>query len=178
MIQVAVPGDKGDPDDDGKENPALTAELSTLAQALPELLDRFRKLARTIGDDSGPEALSGAAQPAQALPLAAAMDAAIEVARAELAKRARLVKVYAPAPSVLATERQLAAMLLGLLVQAAQAMVAGRPDEHQIEVRIGAGDDGWARVTVTASGPSVDGRAGSTRLELPPVVAPKTELKA
>ena len=173
MIQGAVPADK-----DGKEDPALTAELSSLAQALPELLERFRKLARTIGDESGADALSGPAQPAQALPLGAAMDAAIAVARAELGKRARVVKVYAPAPSVLATERQLGAMLLGLLVHAAQATVAGRPDEHQIEVRIGGSDDGWARVTVTASGPSVDGRAGSARLELPPVVAPKTELKA
>ncbi|MDB4969696.1 MAG: hypothetical protein JWN44_5385 [Myxococcales bacterium] len=162
---------------DEKEDPALTAELSTLAQALPELLDRFRTMARAIGGEGANE-LSGPPQPALALPLGVAMDAALEVARAEVGKRARIIKLYAPAPAVLATERQLGAMLLGLLTHAAQAVVAGRPDEHQIELRVGTGDDGWARITVTASGPTVEGRAGSTRLELPPAVAPKTELKA
>lgn len=174
MIQRAVPDDKDGKDE--KEDPALTAKLSSLAEALPELLERFRQVARTLGDQSVPDAAD--TQPAQALALADALDAAVDVARAELGKRARLVKLYAPAPPVLATERQLGAVLLGLVVHALQAVVAGRPGEHQIELRVGTGDDGWARVSVTASGPSVDGRAGSARLELPPAVAPQTELKA
>lgn len=167
-----------DPKDPGdKEDPALTAKLSTLAEALPELLDRFRQLARTMGAP-GPTAQLADEQPAQSLELAAAMDVAVEAARGELGKRARLVKLYAPAPPVLATERQLGLMLLGLLVHAAQALPLGRVDEHRLDIGVGTGDDGWARVSVEAHGPGIAGRAGSARLELPPAVAPHTDLRA
>lgn len=162
---------------DEKDEPTLTKELSTLAQALPELLERFRQLARDAGQRDAAAALE-AGQPLQALDVAAAMDVAVEAARVELTARVRLVKVYAPAPPVLATERQLGLVLLGLLVQAAQAIAPGRADEHTIELRVAPGDDGWVRVAVATAGPSVEGRAGSSRLELPPAVAPRTDVRA
>lgn len=162
--------------DDDKEDPALTANLSSLAQALPELLERFRQMARTLG--SADETATSPAGPAQALDVTAAMGAALEVARGELSRRMRIVKIFTPAPPVLATEKQLGLLLLGLLVQAGQAIAAGRPDEHQLDIRIGTSEEGWARVELTVSGATVDGGAGSSRLELPPAVAPKTELKA
>ncbi len=117
-------------------------------------------------------------EPAQALDVATAMGVALEVARPELSRRMRVMKIFSPAPPVVATQKQLGLLLLGLLVQAGQAVAPGRVDEHQLEIRIGTGDDGWARVEVVVSGATVDGGAGSARLELPPAVAPKTELRA
>ena len=81
--------------DDDKEDPALTANLSSLAQALPELLERFRAMAR--------ETTGGA--------------------------------------------------------RAVPSMTSAQPAQ-------------------TLDGPSVHEGAGNSRLELPPVVAPKTELRA
>jgi hypothetical protein len=162
--------------EDDKDDPALTAQLSSLAQALPELLERFRQMARSVG--RADEATMSPSEPAQALDVTAALNVALEVARGELARRMRVVKIFTPAPPVLATEKQLGLMLLGMLVQAGQAVAPGRVDEHQLDIRVGTGEDGWARVELTVSGATVDGGAGSARLELPPVVAPKTELKA
>jgi hypothetical protein len=165
--------------DDEKEDPALTANLSSLAQALPELLERFRAMARAAGGGE-PTASSTmtATTPAQTLDVAAAMDAVLAAAKDELGTRFRVTKLYAYAPPVLANEKQLALMLMGQLVHAGQAVAPGRPDEHELQIRISTGDDGWARVELTLDGPSVHDGAGNSRIELPPVVAPKTELRA
>ena len=163
--------------DDEKEDPALTANLSSLAQALPELLERFRAMARAATGDAAPPSMT-AAKPAETLDVKEAMDRVLEAAHDELAQRFRVVKLYAYAPPVLATASQLALMLMAHLVHAGQAVAAGRPDEHELQIRISTGEDGWARVELTLDGPSVHDGAGNSRLELPPVVAPKTELRA
>jgi signal transduction histidine kinase len=162
--------------DDEKEDPALTANLSSLAQALPELLERFRAMARAVGGKD--ESALASSQPAQTIDLAAAMDQVLEAATAELAGRFSVLKLYAYAPPVLANDKQLAQMLMGHLVHAGQAVPPGRPDEHELQIRISTSEDGWARVELTLDGPSVHDGAGNSRLELPPVVAPKTELRA
>ena len=162
--------------DDEKEDPALTANLSSLAQALPELLEKFRAMARAVGKPE--ESAMAPSQPAQTLDAAAAVDQALEAARVELELRFHVLKLYAYAPPVLATEKQLQLMLLGHLVHAGQAVAPGRPDEHELQIRISTADDGWARIEFTLDGPHVADGAGNSRLELPPVVAPKTELKA
>ncbi|MGZ3430138.1 MAG: hypothetical protein ACXVCV_25980, partial [Polyangia bacterium] len=139
--------------DDEKEDPALTANLSSLAQALPELLERFRAMARAVGQPD--ESPMTAAQPAQTIELAAAMDHVVDEARAELEQRFKIMKLYAFAPPVLATEKQLGLMLMDHLVHAAQAVAPGRPDEHELQIRISTADDGWARLELTLAGPSV-----------------------
>ena len=164
--------------DDDKEDPALTANLSSLAQALPELLERFRAMARETTGGARAVPSMTAAQPAQTLDVAAAMDRVLEAAHAELARRFVVTRLYAYAPPVLATESQLAMLLMAHLVQAGQAVAEGQPEAHELQVRISTGDEGWARVELTLDGPSVHEGAGNSRLELPPVVAPKTELRA
>jgi hypothetical protein len=163
--------------DDDKEDPALTASLSSLAQTLPELLERFRAMARAASGGETPPAMTSA-QPAETLDVAQAMDRVLDAAHDELARRFRVTKLYAYAPPVLATSTQLALMLMAHLVQAGQAVAPGRPDEHELQIRISTGEEGWARVELTLDGPSVHDGAGNSRLELPPVVAPKTELRA
>jgi hypothetical protein len=163
--------------DDDKEDPALTANLSSLAQALPELLERFRAMARTVGGKDEPAAPL-LVQPAQTLELATAIDQALDAAADVLARHFAVIKLYAYAPPVLANDKQLASMLAGHLVHAVQAVAPGRPSEHELQIRISTSDDGWARVELTLDGPSVHDGAGNSRLELPPVVAPKTELRA
>ena len=162
--------------DDDKEDPALTASLSSLAQTLPELLERFRTMARAASAAATPSMTS--AQPAETLDVAEAMDRVLDAADEELAQRFVVTKLYAYAPPVLATSTQLALILMAHLVQARQAVAPGRPDEHELQIRISTGEEGWARVELTLDGPSVHDGAGNSRLELPPVVAPKTELRA
>jgi len=73
---------------------------------------------------------------------------------------------------------EVAAAMDRVLDAAHDEVAAGRPDEHELQIRISTGDEGWARVELTLDGPSVHDGAGNSRLELPPVVAPKTELRA
>ena len=164
--------------DDDKQDPTLTANLSSLAQALPELLERFRAMARAAGGAAEPVPSMASAQPAQTLDVATAMDRVLEAAHDELAARFLVTRLYASAPPVLATETQLAGLLMAHLVQAGQAVAPGRPEAHELQIRISTGDEGWARVELTLDGPSVHDGAGNSRLELPPVVAPRTELRA
>lgn len=155
----------------------MTANLSSLAQALPELLERFRAMARAAGGGEAAPSMSPS-KPAETLSVAEAMDRVLDATHEELARRFRVTKLYAYAPPVLATASQLALMLMAHLVHAGQAVAAGRPDEHELQIRISTGEEGWARVELTLDGPSVHDGAGNSRLELPPVVAPKTELRA
>src|SRR5437879_6484439 len=103
-------------------------------------------MARAAGGSDERVPPMAAAQPAQTLDVAEAMDRVLDAAKDELARRFRVVKLYAFAPPVLATTSQLAEMLMAHLVHAGQAVAEGRPEEHELQIRISTGDEGWARV--------------------------------
>jgi PAS domain S-box-containing protein len=67
----------------------------------------------------------------------AALDAALHLARNDLRQRARVTPRIGEVPPILGDEARVSQVFLNLLVNAAQAIPEGRPDEHEIEIRLG-----------------------------------------
>jgi PAS domain S-box-containing protein len=65
-----------------------------------------------------------------------ALELALHIAGNDLRQRARVVTRLAAVPPVLGDESRLSQVFLNLLVNAAQAIPEGRPEEHEIEVRL------------------------------------------
>jgi len=65
----------------------------------------------------------------------AAMEFALRVAEHEMRRRARLVRELRPVPAVKGEATQLGQVFLDLLLNAAQAIPAGAPEENEIRVR-------------------------------------------
>jgi len=91
-------------------------------------------------------------RPPRALELPALLDAALDFAGGEITRRAQLVRSYEAAPRVVASDRQLGQIFLSLLVNAAQALPEGRPDENRVEVHIGRSAEGRAVVEIEDTG--------------------------
>jgi PAS domain S-box-containing protein len=66
----------------------------------------------------------------------AALDAALHLARNELRQRARVTTRLDEVPLILGDESRISQVFLNLLVNAAQAIPEGRPDDHEIELRL------------------------------------------
>ncbi len=80
-----------------------------------------------------------------------ALDLAASMASNHLRDRVRLLRDYGGVPPVWANEARLGQVFLNLLVNAAQAIPEGRPDQNTIRIRARA-EDGWAVVEVKDSG--------------------------
>ncbi|MFT3925841.1 MAG: hybrid sensor histidine kinase/response regulator [Myxococcales bacterium] len=65
-----------------------------------------------------------------------ALDAATRLAAHQMENRAHVIAQLEPVPLVRASEGPLAHAILNLLVNAAQAIPEGAPDEHEIRVRV------------------------------------------
>jgi signal transduction histidine kinase len=173
-----VADDRGDPDDrDEKDALAfVSGNLGKLGESLPALLEKLRAAAAARGE-SLPAALEDAAAsggkrfaafaeylrrydrpddaPAAPQSLGAIVDDVVALVRPELERRARLVVTLALAPTVLATERQLAQVLVNLLINAGQAITAGRAHENRIDVRVGTDERGRAVIDVEDTGSGI-----------------------
>jgi PAS domain S-box-containing protein len=75
------------------------------------------------------------------------LESTLRIAWNDIRHRARLVRVYAPVPNVLANESRLGQVFLNLLVNAAHAIPDGAVDTNEIRVSIDL--DGTKRVVVT-----------------------------
>jgi PAS domain S-box-containing protein len=74
------------------------------------------------------------------------VESAIQMALHQIVFRARLVRSLAQVPAVYANEASLGQVFLNLLVNAAQSIPEGRPDEH--EVRVATSVDASGRIVV------------------------------
>ncbi len=88
-------------------------------------------------------------RPVELLPV---LDSCLNVAWNEIHGRARLVRQLAPIPAVIGTEARLGQVFLNLVVNAAQAIPAGRPDDHEIRISTFTTQDGRAAVEVQDTG--------------------------
>lgn len=79
--------------------------------------------------------------------LHAVLESAIRMAENEIRHRARLVRNFGEIPLVHSAESQVAQVCLNLLINAAQAIVDGSSEDHQI--RISTSVDGSGRVAVS-----------------------------
>ncbi len=100
------------------------------------------------------------------------VESAIQMALHEIVFRARLVRNLAPVPTVKANETSLGQVFLNLLVNAAQSIPEGKPDEH--EVRVSTSVDESGRIVVEVS----DTGCGIEPAQLPRVFDPFFTMKA
>jgi PAS domain S-box-containing protein len=84
------------------------------------------------------------------------LDACLNIAHAELARRAQVVRDFAEVPLLLGNESRLGQVFLNLILNAAQAIPEDRPDAHEVRVRVRerAGDGIVVTVTDTGRGMS------------------------
>jgi signal transduction histidine kinase/CheY-like chemotaxis protein len=132
--------------------PALIATaLDEMASVVRESLDgtdRVRRIVQQLrtfsrGDDEDRKV---------PLDVTQALEVAIDMGRHETKHHARLVRRYGRAPAVRANPVQLAQVFLNLLVNAAQAIRKGAPDENEICIEVSTDADGWVAVDVSDTG--------------------------
>ncbi len=80
------------------------------------------------------------------------LDASLNLARALVASRARIVTEYEEAPLVRANDARLSQVFLNLLLNAAQAIEPGHPEQNEIRIRSGVTDRGRVFVSISDTG--------------------------
>jgi ligand-binding sensor domain-containing protein/signal transduction histidine kinase/CheY-like chemotaxis protein len=135
--------------------------LREMQQVLREALmgaDRVRRIVRDLKTFSRQEEDSQVP-----VDLRGVLDSAVKMAAGELRPRAQLMREYAAdVPMVQGSEPRLAQVFLNLIINAAQALPEGRPDENEVRLVLRRGEEGEvvAEVRDTGSGipPEVLGR--------------------
>jgi signal transduction histidine kinase len=85
----------------------------------------------------------------------AVLEASINLAASDLRQRGRLVAQLTPCEHVLANDAQLGQVFINLLINAAQAIPAGNPDQHQIRVTCADRPDGRVAIEVSDTGAGI-----------------------
>jgi two-component system cell cycle sensor histidine kinase/response regulator CckA len=119
--------------DAAKGSPELVPRITALVHQLAAArqgAERVRVIARDLktfarADDERRELLDAAT----------VLASTLTMAENEVAHRARLVTDYAYAPKIVANEARLAQVLLNLVINAAQAIPEGSPDDNEIRAR-------------------------------------------
>lgn len=83
------------------------------------------------------------------------LDSAASIANAEIRQRARLVKAYGEVPKVDVNEARLGQVFLNLIINAAQAIPPGNPDQHSITLATSLDEDGRVLVEVKDTGAGI-----------------------
>ncbi|HEX4517809.1 MAG TPA: PAS domain S-box protein [Polyangiaceae bacterium] len=97
----------------------------------------------------------GDSDPAMMIDVAQILDTCVNMAEHELGPRARIVKDYRDRPFVHGTEARLGQVFLNLLLNAAQAIPVGKPDENEVRVSIGSLDVGRVEIRIADSGEGI-----------------------
>ena len=124
--------------------PGSVAWRAALAHALADSSDglsRIRSIVRDLRTFSRPSDDSIGPVDVERV-----LDSSANIVSSEVTHRARLVKDYGGMPRVMANEARLGQVCLNLIVNAAQSIPEGRPDDH--EIRLTTRLDARGRVTV------------------------------
>lgn len=159
----------------------VKAHLRALSSSLPELIERIRSQAAAEGRLPDPEKERRRLEAfANYLDHYGRMDArifgpinlrdvleeAVALTRAEVERKARFGTSYLDAPLVRGNPRQLGHVFVALLINAAQAIQHGTPEENYVEVELDTSEEGHARIAVADSG------AGISPDDLPHIFQP------
>jgi CheY-like chemotaxis protein/two-component sensor histidine kinase len=128
---------------------AMQETLEVLSEAR-EGAGRVRQIVRDLKTFS--RADEGRLERIEVQPL---IESAINMARNELKHRARLVTVFGRVPPVLANGSKLVQVFLNLLINAAQAIPAGRVEKNEVRVTTSTDAEGRARIEVRDTGTGV-----------------------
>jgi CheY-like chemotaxis protein len=124
--------------------------LGEVRQALSDARDGARRVTTIVRDlktfSRADEERSGP------LDLHPVLESSVQMAFTELKHRARVVKAFGPVPPVAANEARLGQVFLNLLINAAQAIPAGRVEENEIHVSTRTDASGRAVVEVRDTG--------------------------
>lgn len=143
----------------------LKTHLRALSVSLPELIGGVRE--RTAVDpDKERERLAafatyldqysqGAGPILDALDLRAVLEGSVALARTEIEPKARVHTSYLSAPLVWGQARQLGQVFISLLINAAQALPEGAPDQNHVSVELDTAEAGWARVKIFDTGSGI-----------------------
>ncbi len=145
----------------GQEIAALVAkgaQLDELQAQLRDAHDAAQRLRRITGD------LKVLARPEVddiklAIDVQQLMESCVRLAGNEIRNRASLVWEYGEVPHVFANESRLGQVFLNLLVNAAQAIAEGKPDQNEIRVATRTDEDGRGVVEVADTGPGMSDEA-------------------
>jgi ligand-binding sensor domain-containing protein/signal transduction histidine kinase/CheY-like chemotaxis protein len=137
----------------GEGSEASRARLREMQQVLREALmgaDRVRRIVRDLKTFSRQEEDSQVP-----VDLRGVLESAAKMAAGELRPRAQLIRDYAAdVPLVQGSEPRLAQVFLNLIINAAQAMPEGRPEQNEVRLVLRRGGEGQvvAEVRDTGSG--------------------------
>jgi signal transduction histidine kinase/CheY-like chemotaxis protein len=126
------------------------AELEEVLGQTREGADRVRKIVRDLKLFS--RADEGERGPVD---IHKVLDLAVNMTRAELRHRARLVRDYGTVPPVLASESRLGQVFVNLLVNAAQAIVEGKAEDNEVRLTTRCDGAGGVVVEVRDSGAGI-----------------------
>ncbi len=113
--------------------------------------ERVRAIVRDLGTFSRP----GEVRPAP-VDVEKVLESSINMAMSHILPRAQLVREYGALQPVLADETRLGQVFLNLLVNAAQAIPEGAPEQHRIILKTRAGTSGEAIVEVEDTGVGIE----------------------
>jgi CheY-like chemotaxis protein len=83
------------------------------------------------------------------------IDSCLNVAWGEIRRRAQLVRDLEPVAAVLGDEGRLSQVFLNLILNAAQSIAGGRPEEHQVRVATRTLPDGRVAIEVRDTGAGI-----------------------
>ncbi len=128
----------------------LTEDAAQALQEAIECSERIRDIIQDIKVFSRPDE-----QTMCPTDLHRVLDLSLRMARNHIAHRARLIKDYQEVPRVHGSEARLGQIFLNLIINAAQAIPEGRPDEHEIRVTTCCVADGGVRVEIRDTGTGI-----------------------
>ncbi len=126
---------------------ALAAQLHDAMREARTGAERMREVLRDLKTFAG-----GDHDRHRAVELLPVLESCLNIAWNEIRGRARVVRDLAPIPAVLGDEARLGQLFLNLVVNAAQAIPEGHPDDHEIAISTGALPDGRVAVEVRDTG--------------------------
>ncbi len=129
------------------DDPDLAAQLKDAMREARSGAERMRAVIRDLKTFA-----SGDRERQGPVDLRPVLDSCVNLAWNEIRSRAHVARDLAPIPAVLGNEGCLGQLFLNLIVNAAQAIPAGRPDDHEIRISTRTLPDGRAAVEVSDTG--------------------------
>jgi PAS domain S-box-containing protein len=135
----------------GGPNPPEATEIGRMLHEAKDAGDRVRRIVRDLRTLSRPEA-----DPTSPVDIHQVLESVLRLAKNEILRRAHVVRELADeARYVLGNEPRLSQVCLNLVMNAAQALPEGQPEENEIRVQTRLDPNGRVVVTVSDTGQGI-----------------------